>query len=117
MNEFVAVVSIVAIISTFGSITFLVYLYLKTRHKERIALIENAQDATLFRRYRSSRPTLKWAFLAIAVGIGVFLGKALESVTTMKEGLSYLPAILICGGLALLLYYRTTRRDFEELDM
>ena len=117
MNELVALVSIVAIISTFGSITFLVYLYLKTRHRERIALIENAQDATLFRRYRSSRPTLKWAYLAIAVGIGVSLGRVVENVTALDEGVGYLPAILICGGLALLFYYRITKRDFEELDM
>ena len=67
----------------FGTMFAMLYVYLTTRNKERLALIEKGADAKLFksgpRNYNvSGIIVINIALLAIGIGIGVLLGSMLE---------------------------------------
>ncbi len=105
------IVPIVAILSTFGSSAFVIYTFLKTRNRERMALIESGQDASIFKESDRIHTNLKWGYLAIAVGIALFIGHFLEEFTTMDDGAGYFSMIFLLGGLAFILYYSRAKRD------
>ncbi|MCB0686393.1 MAG: hypothetical protein KDC53_07705 [Saprospiraceae bacterium] len=108
-------IPIVGMLSFFGCLGFISYLYFKTRHKERMALIETGQDASLFRKSNSIHSNLKWGYLGIAIGLALFGGHFLEQNTTMDHGTGYLPMIFLLGGLALIIYYRRAKDDGLEI--
>ncbi|NND31141.1 MAG: hypothetical protein HKN76_01030 [Saprospiraceae bacterium] len=115
MNGLEVLIPLVGTVAVFGCIGFISYLYLKGRNKERMALIETGQDASLFRESRGIHQNLKWGFLAIAIGVALFIGHFLEEYTSMDDGFAYFPMIFLLGGGALLLYYKKAKDDGLEL--
>ncbi|MCB0669642.1 MAG: hypothetical protein KDC80_27645 [Saprospiraceae bacterium] len=109
------IIPVVGIVAVFGCIGFVSFLYFRTRHRERMALIETGQDASIFRKLPSIHNNLKYGFVSIAIGLALFIGHFLESATTMNDGAGYFSMIFILGGLALLIYYRRAKDDGLEL--
>lgn len=96
----------------FSAIFGIVYVYLTTRNKERLALIEKGADASLFNtgRKRGLSPfVLNLALLAIGIGIGVLIGGLLAQ-TGMDEDVSFPASIFIFGGLGLLISFFLNRK-------
>lgn len=108
-------IPLVGTISFFGCTGFVAYLYFKSRHKERMALIETGQDASIFRKSQGVHSNLKWGYLGIAIGIALLLGHFLEEFTTMDHGSGYFPMVFILGGLALIIYYNRAKDDGIEI--
>ena len=109
------IIPLAGMITFFGSIGYIAYLFFTTRHRERMALMESDQDASIFKEYKNEQSSLKWGILAIAVGIALFLGHFLEENTTMDDGAGYFPLIFLFGGTALLIYYRMVKDKTEEI--
>ncbi len=84
----------------FSSLFAVFYVYLNTRNKERMALIEKGADASLFatkkRNFRNI--TLKIGMLAIGVGIGILMGSLLDNYTTLEEEVCYFSMIFLFAG-------------------
>ena len=98
----------------FGSFFAVVYVFLITRNKERLALIEKGADAKLFKSGPSnsnvsSIVVINIAFLAIGIGIGVLLGSMLE-MNGMDDEVAYPSMIFICGGVGLLSGFYASRK-------
>ncbi len=72
-----------------------------------MALIEKGADASLFYGNKKSQPNylLKFALLAIGIGLGSFLGYVLNIYAGMEAGPAYTSMIFIFGGIGLLLSY------------
>jgi CBS domain containing-hemolysin-like protein len=103
----------------FASIFGMVYVWLTTRNKERLALIEKGADASLWNVKRSNRTnyTLKIGMLAVGIGIGVLVGSLLESYTTLDEGVAFPSMIFLFGGAFLIanaMIENKTREKEEE---
>lgn len=84
-------------------------MFLTTRHKERIAMIEKGMDVSLLtKKSENSSPINFWVIkvglLMVGIAIGVFLG-SLASKGLMDEDEAYPTMILLFGGLALLSSY------------
>ncbi len=109
------IVPVVGAISFFGSLGFIMYIYLKSRNKERLALIEAGQDASIFKSDRDLRSSLKWGILLVAIGVAMFLGHFVETYTAMEDGAGYAPLIFIFGGAALIYYYRLSKSEYPEI--
>ncbi len=107
-------IPLVGTISVFGCLGFILYVFLRTRHKERMALIESGTDASIFKRSRNIHANLKWGMLGVAIGIALFLGHFLEEYTSMDDGAGYFPLIFFLGGVALLIYYQRAKHDHIE---
>jgi len=114
MDGPLVLVPIIGSISFFGCVGLILYMYFKTRHKERMALIENGQDASVFKQSDNRQSNLKWGLISISIGIALFLGHFLEEYTAMDDGAGYFPLIFIFGGAALIYHYR--RLGSEYLD-
>ncbi|MCK5469777.1 MAG: hypothetical protein KAI99_14755 [Cyclobacteriaceae bacterium] len=101
----------------FGSMFAVVYVFLTTRNKERLALIEKGADATLFKSGPGKSVfgvvVLNIALLAIGIGIGVLLGSLLE-MSGMEEEIAMPAMIFICGGLGLLAGFFATRKFKDD---
>ncbi|MCT4625138.1 MAG: hypothetical protein N4A46_16050 [Schleiferiaceae bacterium] len=79
------------------------YFFITSRHKERMKLIESGADPSLFYNSAGKRNSaIKFGMLLIGVGVGVFMGNLLESVTPLDEDVTYPSMIMIFAGLGLL---------------
>ncbi len=84
----------------FTSLFGIMFVWLSTRNKERLALIEKGADASLWNVKKSHRTnyTLKIGMLAVGVGIGILIGSLLESYTTLDEDVAYPSMIFLFSG-------------------
>jgi len=90
-------------IGFFLAIFAILYVYWTTRTKERLALVEKGMDAGIFKGECSQLALVKWGIFLIAIGLGVVVGFALSNV--IDEVVAFFTAILICGGLGLIMAY------------
>lgn len=100
----------------FSSIFGVAYVYLTTRNKERLALIEKGADANLFysgKKKSFGSIVLNLALLAIGIGIGVLVGAGLEQ-GGMHGDVSYPASIFIFGGMGLVVSFFVNRKLDRE---
>lgn len=100
----------------FSSIFGMVYVFLNTRNKERLSLIEKGADASLFatkKNYKSNL-TLKFGMLATGIGIGILIGSLLESYTALEEEVAFPSMIFLFGGLFLVANAFVEKKENEK---
>lgn len=102
-------VGLVAVVGTFTSIVFFIYLFFTSRHKIRMALIEHNKEAGIFKGENDGSNALKWGMVAVGIGLGLILGNALES-DRFEAPLPHFSMMLILGGLGLIAYYLFIRK-------
>lgn len=94
-------------ISFFATIFGVFYMYLSTRHKERIALIEKGTDASVFypsEKVKNKFYSLQFGILGVCIGIGILLGSLLNS-WGLKEEIAYNSMIFLMGGIGLITFH------------
>ena len=102
-------------ISFFLAIFGIFYLYLSTRNKERLALIEKGADASIFMKGRQHTAPiwkviiLNLALLLMGIGIGVFLASLLDTYTTLENDAVYPATIFFMAGLGLFVGFHMTK--------
>jgi preprotein translocase subunit YajC len=100
-------------ISFFASFVAIFYFFFITRNKERLSLIENDKNASIFfkniknsdeKKFRINY-TLKFGLFFIGIGIGIVIGNIVALYSRLEEPTSYISMIFIFGGLGLISYY------------
>lgn len=99
-------------IGFFLAIFAILYVYWTTRTKERLALVEKGLDAGIFKGECSQLALVKWGIFLIAIGLGVVVGFALSNV--MNEVVAFFTAILVCGGLGLIVAFMVTTKLMKK---
>jgi len=112
-------IPIIAIIAFFSAVITFIYMHYKSRHQQRMALIESGKTADIFfeRKLDQKSNALKLGMLLTGAGLGFFAAIMLEEYTRMDEVL-FLPLSAIGGGLGLILFYTTVKKndnDYENL--
>jgi hypothetical protein len=101
-------------LGVFFTIFGIVYLFVSTRNKERLALIEKGVDASIFMKGRlNGFPTgriiiLNLALLLIGIGIGVFIALLLSTYTSLDRDAIYPAAIFTMAGIGLFVGFNMT---------
>ena len=101
--------------SMFLAIFGVVYLYLSTRNKERLALIEKGADASIFMSSRQSGVSfykvilLNLALLLMGIGIGAFIALILSTYTSLNENGLYPATIFTMAGASLFIGFNMTK--------
>ena len=97
----------------FASIFGIAYVFLNTRNKERLSLIEKGADASLFATKKNHRSnlTLKFGMLAVGIGIGILIASLLESYTVLNEEVAYPSMIFLFGGMFLVANAMIEKKD------
>jgi hypothetical protein len=119
---------IVALIGLFGSIFGFFYLFFTTRHRERIALIENKQTAEVFNRspVRKIRSlniaywTLKLGLLVVGIAVGLLVALIVNSNVTHRlhegVGVVFFSCILLFGGIGLIFDFFIEKKAFRRAE-
>jgi hypothetical protein len=100
-------------ITVFVTIFGIVYLFVSTRNKERLALIEKGVDASIFMKGQNGTPTgrviiLNLALLLIGIGIGVFIALLLSTYTSLDRDAIYPATIFTMAGIGLFVGFQMT---------
>ena len=107
-------------ISFFIAIFGIVYLYLSTRNKERLALIEKGSDASIFMRGRSHTAPiwkvliLNLALLLMGIGLGTFIASLLENYSSLDSDAIYPAVIFFTAGVGLFIGFNMTKNLDKE---
>lgn len=109
-------VAIVAVI--FGSIFGVFYLFISSRNKERLALIEKGADASIFNLAKRAGSSWKviiinLAFLLMGIGLGVFIANLLDTYSNLDSDAVYPALIFFMAGVGLYLGFVQTRKEVE----
>lgn len=107
-------------ISLFLAVFGIVYLYLSTRNKERLALIEKGVDASVFMRGKKDGAEfykvflLNFALLLIGIGGGVLLALLLATYTSLDQDALYPAMIFLTAGAFLFVGFTMTKKLDEK---
>ena len=109
-------IAIMAII--FGSIFGVFYLYISSRNKERLALIEKGADASIFNLSKKAGSSwkvivLNLAFLLMGIGLGVLLASILDEYSTLEDDAIYPALIFLMAGAGLYVGFTQTRKAVD----
>ncbi len=97
-------IPLAGILSMFGTLFGVVYLFLTTRNRERLAMIEKGIDAKIFYEKKpKSYLVIKIGMAAIGIGIGIFFGKLLVSAGMGEEMIAAM--MFVFGGIGLVIAY------------
>ena len=100
------IVSIAAFAALFG----IGYVFLMTRHRERMTMLEKGVDTSLFSAKRSKSQTLKFGMLSVGIAIGILVGNILYKNDWLDESVAYLSMIFLSGGTSLILNFIIDRK-------
>lgn len=92
-------------------ISVLFYVTMQIRHRERMALLEKDLNPTALGRH-TFMEALRIGMAMVGAGIGFFIGIVLEVSQGFPEQIElplYFAPVLICMGIALILFYRFFR--------
>lgn len=102
---------VIVTLIVFGSVGLLIWKFLDSRHRERMTMIEKGVNPAdfkgmSFREMFRFNPlsSLKWGLLAMFVGVGIMVATYLERNLYWHDSV-YPASMLICGGLALIIFY------------
>tara|TARA_R110002074_G_scaffold84556_9_gene187667 strand:+ start:11625 stop:11960 length:336 start_codon:yes stop_codon:yes gene_type:complete len=109
-------VAIMAII--FGSIFGVFYLFISSRNKERLALIEKGADASIFNLGKRTGSSWKviiinLAFLLMGIGLGVFIANLLDTYSSLDSDAVYPALIFFMAGVGLFVGFTQTRKEVD----
>ena len=101
-------------VAFFAVIFGIFYLYLSTRNKERLALIEKGADASIFNLGKRGSSwkvlVINLAFLLMGIGIGVFIANILDTYSSLDSDAVYPALIFTMAGVGLYVGYTQTNK-------
>tara|TARA_R110002111_G_scaffold130630_3_gene195458 strand:+ start:415 stop:762 length:348 start_codon:yes stop_codon:yes gene_type:complete len=111
--------AIIIPITLFAAIFGVFYLYISSRNKERLALIEKGADASIFNIGKRSGSSWKvivinLAFLLMGIGLGVFIANILDTYSNLDDDAVYPALIFLMAGLGLYVGFTQTRKALED---
>jgi predicted MFS family arabinose efflux permease len=98
-------------IAAFGGIFGIAYVFLMTRHRERMTMLEKGTDPSLFNtKSNSTSQTLKFGMLCVGIAVGILIGNLLYRNDWLDESVAYLSMIFLFGGISLILNFIIDRK-------
>lgn len=98
--------AVLSIIGSFVCTMVLGVIYLKNRHRERLALIQYNKDYTIFSppKHRGNS-SLKIGLLLLSIGAGLLIGGTIDRIFNTEPAAAF-SFIFMFGGYALIFYHR-----------
>ena len=104
----------------FAAVFGIFYLYLSTRNKERLALIEKGADASIFMKGKGHTAPiwkvliLNLALLLMGIGIGTFIASILDTYSNLDSDSVYPATIFLMAGVGLFIGFNMTKNLDKE---
>jgi len=100
-------ITIIIPIASFALVFGMFYLYIVTRHKQRLALIEKGADASIFGMGNGKSGkywTIRTGLFFMGIAIGILMGN-IVAFTGLNDVVAYMSMIFLFAGLSLVLFY------------
>lgn len=98
-------------ISAFAGIFGIVYVFLMTRYRERMSMLDKGIDPSQFTFSNNSKPqTLKLGMFCVGIAIGILVGNLLDKNNWLDKPVAYLSMIFLFGGTSLILNFIINRK-------
>jgi len=100
-------ITIIIPIASFALVFGMFYLYVMTRHRQRLALIEKGADASIFGMGNGKSGkywTIRTGLFFVGIGVGILMGNLLANIGLL-DVVAYMSMIFIFGGLGLVLFH------------
>ncbi len=100
----------------FGVIFGVIYLFISSRHKERLALIEKGADASIFySNKKTASPIwkvliLNFSMILFGIGIGIFIAGMLHYGLGVEESIAYPGTIFTMAGAGLFTGFKMSQK-------
>lgn len=107
---------IIVFLIIFGSIFGIYYLYISTRNKERMALIEKGADASIFVQGKKQTAPfwkvfiLNFSLLLMGIGVGIFIAALFDHYSSMTNDAIYPATIFTMAGVGLFVGFTLTKK-------
>ncbi|MCB0409249.1 MAG: hypothetical protein KDD29_03460 [Flavobacteriales bacterium] len=111
MREVIAVS--IPIIITLGAFAMVVIIR-RLEHLEKIKMIEKGMDISKMQKPHKPGGAIKFALMAVGVGIGLFVASVLDSYTSIDNEALYFAMIFICGGAGLFVGNQIADKKIKE---
>ncbi len=110
---------IVIPLTVFATIFGIFYLYLSSRNRERLALIEKGADASIFTRGAGKSPIwkviiLNLSLLLIGIGAGIFIATLIDHYSSLDSDAIYPATIFLTAGIGLFIGFKITSNLDKE---
>ncbi|GAA4094129.1 DUF6249 domain-containing protein [Mucilaginibacter panaciglaebae] len=106
------IVSLAAFAAIFG----IAYVFLMTRHRERMDMLERNVLTNPFHRPQYGLATLKYGMLLAGIGVGFIMGWVLYTYCEMDQALGVISMVCLFGGLSLIINYLIVRNKYNNKD-
>lgn len=111
MREIIALS--IPIFVTLGAFTMIIILR-RLEHLEKIKMIEKGIDMSKYQRQHRPGGAIKFALIAVGVGIGLLMGSLLKAYTQIEDEVCYFSMIFLFAGAGLFIANRIIEKKEKE---
>ena len=97
----------------FAAIFGVLYTFLTTRNKERLAMIEKGADPSVFAQ-RRSRIGIKLGLLSMGIAIGILTGEMIRHLSSMEKEPAIFSMIFLWAGAGLVLEHFLAKKESNK---
>jgi hypothetical protein len=98
-------------LAAFATIFGIIYVFLVTRYRERMSMLEKGIDPSLFTsKQNTTSNTLKLGMLSVGIALGILIGSLLYKNGLLDRATANFAMIFLFGGLSLILNFVINRR-------
>jgi hypothetical protein len=98
-------------LAAFAAIFGIIYVFLITRHREHMSMLEKGVDPSVFTsKGKAPSITLKFGMLCIGISFGILLGYVFYHNGILDKAVAYLSMTFLSGGTSLVLNFLIDRK-------
>ncbi|MCB0402635.1 MAG: hypothetical protein KDD41_11165 [Flavobacteriales bacterium] len=114
MSDVIGIFPFLIPIAAFG----MVVLLRRMEHQEKLKMIEKGIDVSQFKSHkRGGSGAIRFALMAIGVGVGLLIGNMLDAYTSLNDQVCYFSMVFLFGGIGLFIAHKINdKREKEELN-
>ena len=113
MYEVEIIAVTIPIFITLGAFAMIVIIR-RLEHLEKIKMIEKGLDISKYQRQHKPGGTIKFALMAIGVGIGLLMGSLLKAYTQIEEEVCFFSMIFLFAGIGLFVANKIIEKKEKE---
>ncbi len=96
---------VLSVIGFFSTLMIFGIMFLRNRHRERLALIQYGKDSSVFNKGNGKNTPLKMGLLFLSIGAGLLIGRIIDGIFN-SEPVGIFSCVFLLGGFALIYYHQ-----------